>query len=182
MFSRGKATSGEPICNGITALANPANVGVANSSSMIVPCMVNAWLYCSWDSHWIPGRASSARMAIASAPAMRKKTNDVIRYRCPIFLWSVVVTQETITWPGPRRSAAGTGAAGSVCVAMSSSIGSACLTRRKLVLLMRNSRPTWGSLGPNGRAVHTNEWCSEVGGRQVRTKEESLRPALPCPS
>ncbi len=86
MLSRGKATSGEPIWSGMTALANPAKVGVANSSSMIVPCMVNAWLYCSWDRICSPGRASSARMAIASAPAIRKNPNDVIRYRCPIFL------------------------------------------------------------------------------------------------
>ncbi len=86
MFSRGNATSGEPICRGMTALAKPAKVGVANSSSMIVPCMVNAWLYCSLERICRPGRASSARMAIASAPAIRKNTNDVIRYRCPIFL------------------------------------------------------------------------------------------------
>ena len=47
MFSRGNATSGAPICSGMIALAKPANSGVANSSSMIVPCMVNSWLYCS---------------------------------------------------------------------------------------------------------------------------------------
>ena len=47
MFSRGNATSGAPICSGMIAFAKPANSGVANSSSMIVPCMVNSWLYCS---------------------------------------------------------------------------------------------------------------------------------------
>ena len=47
MLSRGNATSGAPICSGMIALANPANSGVANSSSMSVPCMVNIWLYCS---------------------------------------------------------------------------------------------------------------------------------------
>ena len=47
MFSRGNATSGAPICSGMITLAKPANSGVANSSSMIVPCMVNSWLYCS---------------------------------------------------------------------------------------------------------------------------------------
>ena len=50
MFSRGNATSGAPICSGMSALANPANSGVANSSSMIVPCIVNSWLYCSGSS------------------------------------------------------------------------------------------------------------------------------------
>ena len=44
MFSRGNATSGEPICSGMIALAKPANSGVANSSSMIAPCMVKNWL------------------------------------------------------------------------------------------------------------------------------------------
>ncbi len=44
MFSRGNATSGEPICSGIKTLPKPKNSGVANSSSMIVPCIVNSWL------------------------------------------------------------------------------------------------------------------------------------------
>ena len=44
MFSRGNATSGEPICNGMIAFAKPANNGVANNNSMIVPCMVKNWL------------------------------------------------------------------------------------------------------------------------------------------
>ncbi len=79
MFSRGKATSGEPICNGMTALANPAKVGVANSSSMMVPCIVKDWLYCSLESSWSPGRASSARISMASTPAIRKNAKDVMR-------------------------------------------------------------------------------------------------------
>ncbi|GHE61260.1 hypothetical protein GCM10018782_39400 [Streptomyces griseoaurantiacus] len=81
MFSRGKATSGEPICRGMIALAKPANVGVANSSSMTVPCIVNAWLYCSSERNCRPGRASSARTASARIPPTRKNTNEVIRYR-----------------------------------------------------------------------------------------------------
>ncbi len=47
MLSRGNATSGEPICSGMIALAKPANSGVAKSSSMIAPCMVKNWLYVS---------------------------------------------------------------------------------------------------------------------------------------
>lgn len=61
------------------ALANPANSGVANISSIIVPCMVNAWLYCSFDMIWIPGRASSARISNASTPAMRKNPKPLAR-------------------------------------------------------------------------------------------------------
>ena len=79
MFSRGNATSGEPICSGMITLANPTNSGVANSSSMIVPCMVNSWLYCSLLTSCMPGRASSARMTSAIRPPIRKNTNEVIR-------------------------------------------------------------------------------------------------------
>ncbi|AGP55587.1 hypothetical protein M271_20205 [Streptomyces rapamycinicus NRRL 5491] len=64
------------------ALAKPANVGVANSSIMIVPWIVNSSLVtiCS------PGRANSARMTIASMPANKKNPNEVIKYRWAIFL------------------------------------------------------------------------------------------------
>ena len=79
MLRRGKATSGAPICSGMISLANPAKAGVANSSSMIVPCRVNAWLYASWERIWIPGRASSARITSASTPPARKKPNEEIR-------------------------------------------------------------------------------------------------------
>lgn len=79
MFSRGKATSGAPIWSGMIQFANPANSGVAKSSSMMVPCAVNAWLYCSFEMNWRPGRASSARMTRAKAPPRRKKAKDVPR-------------------------------------------------------------------------------------------------------
>ena len=80
MFSRGKATSGAPICSGISALANPANSGVANSSSMIVPCMVNSWLYCSGVSTTCsPGLASSARITSAMMPARMNQMNEVMK-------------------------------------------------------------------------------------------------------
>jgi hypothetical protein len=46
---------------------------------MIVPCIVNAWLYCSVETICMPGRASSARIIIARAPAIRKNANEVIR-------------------------------------------------------------------------------------------------------
>ncbi len=79
MFSRGKATSGAPICSGMIQFANPANSGVANINSMIVPCIVNAWLNCSFDMIWWPGRASSARMRRASSPPTQKNAKAVTR-------------------------------------------------------------------------------------------------------
>ena len=79
MFSRGNATSGAPIWSGMIQFVNPANSGVANSSSMTVPWIVNAWLYCSFDTIWSPGRASSARISSAMTPPIRKNANDVVR-------------------------------------------------------------------------------------------------------
>ena len=80
MFSRGKATSGAPICIGMSALAKPANSGVANSSSMIVPCIVNSWLYCSGLSTTCrPGLTSSARISSASTPPIMKNRNEVMK-------------------------------------------------------------------------------------------------------
>ncbi len=81
MLSRGNATSGSPICSGMISFANPTNNGVANSSSMIVPCMVNSSLYCWSDTMWLSGPNSCARMIMAISPAIRKNPNDVIRYR-----------------------------------------------------------------------------------------------------
>ena len=46
---------------------------------MIVPCMVNNWLYCSLDRNCWPGTASSARMSSAIAPPTMKNPNDVTR-------------------------------------------------------------------------------------------------------
>ena len=79
MFIRGNATSGEPICSGMIALAKPANSGVANSSSMIVPCMVKNWLYVSYERYCSPGKASSARMPSARMPPKRKNSIDVMK-------------------------------------------------------------------------------------------------------
>ncbi|CAM5238520.1 hypothetical protein SHIRM173S_09833 [Streptomyces hirsutus] len=103
MFSRGKATSGAPICSGMIQLAKPANSGVANIRSMIVPCIVNAWLNCSLDTICRPGRASSARITSAITPPTMKNTKDVVRYSEPITLWSVVVSHATTFLPRFRR-------------------------------------------------------------------------------
>ena len=80
-FRRGNATSGAPICSGMMTLAKPANSGVANISSMSVPCIVNSWLYCSFVSRiCIPGSHSSRRMMRAITPPTQKKMNEAIRY------------------------------------------------------------------------------------------------------
>ena len=57
---------------------------------MIVPCMVNSWLYCSGERNCIPGRASSARMNSAIRPPIMNQVNDVAMYMTPRTLGSVV--------------------------------------------------------------------------------------------
>ena len=63
------------------SFASPTNSGVANSSSMIAPCMVNSSLYCWSDTTWLSGPKSWMRMIIAISPATMKNPKDVIRYR-----------------------------------------------------------------------------------------------------
>ena len=86
IFNLGNATSAAPICNGIITLAKPTNSGVANIKSMMVPCMVNIWLYCSLLKNCIPGRANSPRRSKAIKPAIKNQVNEVIKYRYPIVL------------------------------------------------------------------------------------------------
>ena len=81
------------------SFANPTNSGVANSSSMIVPCIVNSSLYCWSDTMWLSGPISWMRMIIAIRPPMRKNPNEVIRYRWPMTLWSVEDSQSAIIEP-----------------------------------------------------------------------------------
>src|SRR6266545_6706177 len=42
---------------------------------------------------WLSGPNSCARMIMAIRPAIRKNPNEVIRYRWPMILWSVVDSQ-----------------------------------------------------------------------------------------
>src|SRR5918992_5990118 len=57
---------------------------------MIVPCIVNSWLNCSFDRNCSPGTASSPRISSAIAPPAMKNPNDVTRYRIPMSFGSVV--------------------------------------------------------------------------------------------
>ena len=47
---------------------------------MIVPCIVNNWLYCSSETNCSPGMASSARTTNAIAPAAKNQNVASIRY------------------------------------------------------------------------------------------------------
>jgi hypothetical protein len=64
-----------------------------NTKIITVACIENSSLYVASLTNWSPGWASSARTTSTISPAMKKKTNELIRYMIPIFLWSVVVSQ-----------------------------------------------------------------------------------------
>ena len=66
---------------------------------MIVPCMVNSSLYTWSDRNVLVGLSSWIRISSAMIPASRKNTNDVIRYMCPMILWSVEESQPARTEP-----------------------------------------------------------------------------------
>src|SRR4051812_21124047 len=115
-FNRGNDTSGAPIWIGTTKFANANTIGVAKNNNMIVPCIVNNWLYCSGDRNCIPGRANSARISSAINPPSMKNTNDVTKYMIPICFASVVRRTQAIAQPltcrrtGYGRAATGRGA------------------------------------------------------------------------
>ena len=46
---------------------------------MIVPCIVNSWLYTFSVTKWLLGTISWVRIPSASAPAKRKPTTEVTR-------------------------------------------------------------------------------------------------------
>ncbi len=71
---------------------------------MIVPCMVNSWLYCSGVKNCKPGLASSARMINAITPPKPKNAIDVVMYILPSVFGSVVRMYPRSLIPGETRS------------------------------------------------------------------------------
>src|SRR5262245_27118815 len=61
--------------------------------TIVVPCIVNSWLYAPADRNVPFGRASWMRMSSASMPPATKNAIAVVPYMMAIFLWSGVVNQ-----------------------------------------------------------------------------------------
>src|SRR5688572_1664155 len=76
-FRRGKAMSRAPSCNGMMKFANPVQTGTTKRNTIVVPCIVNAALYCCAVRTVPAGTASCVLMASASRPPERKKKNVV---------------------------------------------------------------------------------------------------------
>ena len=89
-FSRGNATSGAPICSGMIRLPNAKNSGVANISSISVPCIVNSWLYCSGDRNCMPRLRQLRAHQQRHDAADHEERERAAMYIRPMVLWSVV--------------------------------------------------------------------------------------------
>jgi len=76
LFMRGKAMSGAPICSGTIQFAKPTKAGMIAPKIMISPCMAVSWLNTAGSTSWMPGRASSARISMARAPANRNMAKE----------------------------------------------------------------------------------------------------------
>ncbi len=74
-------------------MARPAIIGTTNRNTIVVPCIVNSWLYVCGLTSVFSGAPSCRRIISASAPPRMKNTNVRTMYMIPIRLWSVVVSQ-----------------------------------------------------------------------------------------
>jgi hypothetical protein len=70
-----------------------ADSGMMARKIIVVPCIVNSWLYRSGDRNVFSGVPSWMRSSSASMPPIRKKKNAVAPYSIPMRLWSTVVIQ-----------------------------------------------------------------------------------------
>ena len=87
-------------------------IGTTNRKIIVVPCIVNSWLYVCGRQQRVVRRASCRRISSASTPPRRKKTASS-RYMIPIFLWSAVVTHDVQpVAPGSTRVGDDLGPAG----------------------------------------------------------------------
>src|SRR3954452_10619198 len=78
-------------------------VGTTNRKIIVVPCIVNSWLYVCGVSSVLSAWLSCRRIISASTPPRMKKANVRTRYMIPIRLWSVVVIHD-VQPVGSRRA------------------------------------------------------------------------------
>jgi hypothetical protein len=60
-------------------LKNAAESGMTARNTIVVPCIVNSWLYVSAETNPMLGRMSCVRMSTASSPPTMKKKSAVQR-------------------------------------------------------------------------------------------------------
>jgi hypothetical protein len=76
---RGKAMSLAPIMSGSMKLPKALQTGITNKKIIVVPCMVNSWLYWEAVKRSLLGSASCVLISNAINPPMRKKAMVVHR-------------------------------------------------------------------------------------------------------
>ena len=59
-------------------MAKPISTGMANRKIIVVPCSENAWLYCSADSTFMPGRMVWVRIVMAIPAPITKNTSEAM--------------------------------------------------------------------------------------------------------
>ena len=88
LFMRGNAMSGAPIISGTIQLPNPPIIaGITMKKIMMRPCAVVKTLkvWVSWKI-WMPGNASSIRIAIDISPPITPAMMANTRYIVPMSL------------------------------------------------------------------------------------------------
>ena len=85
-FNLGKATSLAPIIEGTIQLKNAALNGITTRNIIVVPCIVNTWLYTSGVKKLPSGPDNCILIRRASIPPTRNQKNAITPYIVPIFL------------------------------------------------------------------------------------------------
>ena len=67
-------------------LKNATAMGMATMKIMVVPCIVNSWLYKRAETSVCSALNSCMRMMSASDPAMTSQNIDVTKYMMPMRL------------------------------------------------------------------------------------------------
>ena len=150
MFSRGNATSGEPICSGMM------HVGEAGEQRRREQQQHDRAVHGEQLVVLLVAHELQARLRQLGPhdqrheAAERKKTNEVIRYRWPMTLWSVDVSQLRRPDPRPcavRRRSAGRRARDSSEMAVTARSQTSELADRSRSILGLASRPSpWKSI------------------------------------
>jgi hypothetical protein len=102
LFIRGKAISGAPIISGTNQLPKPPiSTGITKKKIITKAWAVTETLYICSSEKKLPGCANSMRIINLKDVPIVAAHRPKIKYRVPISLWLVVVTQRMNPLAGP---------------------------------------------------------------------------------